>query len=258
MNWRSRFARALRDSCTHVGATPNRSSTSRRGFERAVLVGALLVMVFGTGCDWSEKVDDQALAERAVIRKSDLEGEWTGQTSDEGTALDRCVKLDVPGLVVTGRAHSTFNLYAVGSVLSFAAVYQDSADEAFERVVEHARNCGTKDVREFTGGMAKLVEGLSLADLSPAERALFRAFSLTDVNVREISLPPIGDKRRAWGVTIGRDIGVFGLDLDAGITPLHFAVIHKGRSVTLLSFSSIGGLDDDFLVELSEAVASRM
>nr|MDP9491896.1 hypothetical protein [Actinomycetota bacterium] len=143
---------------------------------------------------------------------------------------------------------------AVGSVSSFAAVYEDPAGDAFERFVDRATSCSEKHVQRLLEKPAELLKGISAEDLFPKERALLQLFLLAEMRVKEIRLPPLGDESRAYGFAVGRSLGPVGPEL----SPVQVAFIRKGRTVAFLFFSSIGGLTDDFVVELSEKVASRM
>jgi len=197
------------------------------------LVGALLVTLSCTGC--GGKSADQVSAERAVLKLSDLPSDWSAPTDLGETVIDRCVDFDVSGLVVTGRADAAWfqppSRDDNADVWSSAGVYEDSADQALEQLADQATKC-MREERASGTGVAGLPTG--------------------KVEVREVSLPRRGESSRAY-------------EIKYRIGPLaeydDIVLIHSGRSLALLYFSfneSASDAADRLMVELSEAVASRM
>jgi hypothetical protein len=197
------------------------------------LVGALLVVLSCTGC--GGKSADQVLAERAVLKLSDLPSGWSAPTDLGDTVIDRCVDFDVSGLVVTGRADAAWfqppSWDDNADVWSSSGVYEDSAGEALAQLADQTTKC-LREERASGTGMTGLPSG--------------------KVKVREISLPRMGECSRAYEIKYR--IGPF-VEYD------DILLIHSGRSLALLYFSFNEFASDAaarLMVELSEAVASGM
>jgi hypothetical protein len=193
-------------------------------------VVVLLISVLGSGCGGQD--GDQALAEKAVLRSSDLpsagEGlSWYADAPDEETVVNRCATFDVPGLVVTALAHSDWYASSrLGEVTSLAGVYRDSANQALEKVADQVTTCMREERASGTG--------------------IFGA-SVGEVNVQEISFPGVGTSSRAYEITSG--FGPLTVYEDV-------VLIRKDRSLALLYFSPEFGCSGRFCGRTKRAVAS--
>jgi hypothetical protein len=204
---------------------------------RLSLLAALLVAVLAPGCGAS---GDQARAEKAVLRPSDLPGGtgggglgWYADEPDDESVAGRCALFEIPGLHVTGNARSDW-YYSPASwnrdwqVTSYSAVYKRSAHNALERVARETTQC----IRAERGS------GYGIGGLS-----------VGGAKARVLSFPRVGARSRMY-------------EIRSGIGPLdvydYVVVIQQGRTISLLYLvSGSNGSNDRLIVDLAEAIASR-
>lgn len=212
---------------------------------RVSFLVALLVAVLGAGC--AGKTADQALAEKAVLRSSDLPGGtggggpgWYVDKVVDKSLAGRCVKPEFPGFTVTGRAHSDWFSSPASwleernwQLASFSRVYEDAEDQALEQLAKQATKC----IQQQRAANDDLTTG------PPVGVA----------KIREIPFPSLGESSRMYEIKSGS-----GPD-GPGVTYDYVVLVHAGRALILLYVVSDSNASHDHLiVEFAKTITSRM